>query len=121
NDTTNMQAAKNRTVEHERLLNKNPLAKKNSSIRYKRQDRVRLSDSERQALTVIGQKLGKPALQGVAQIVKPETMLAWHRTRVAQKFDGAQQRQSPGRPTIDRELDALIVRRAQDNRSWGYD
>ena len=57
----------------------------------------------------------------MAQIVKPETILAWHRTLVAQKFDGSQQRQSPGRPTIDQELEALIVRIAQENRSWGYD
>jgi transposase InsO family protein len=40
---------------------------------------------------------------------------------VAQKFDGSQQRQSPGRPTIDQELEALIVRIARENRSWGYD
>ena len=57
----------------------------------------------------------------MAQIVKPETILGWHRKLVAQKFDGSQQRQSPGRPTIDPELEALIVRIAQENRSWGYD
>jgi len=120
-DWTHLLASITGTVDQERLLHHESLATENRSLRHQRQGRLRLSDSERQALTVIGQKLGKPALQGVAQIVKPETMLAWHRTRVAQKFDGAQQRQSPGRPTIDRELDALIVRRAQDNRSWGYD
>ena len=40
---------------------------------------------------------------------------------VAQKFDGSQQRKAPGRPTIDPELEALVVRMAQENRSWGYD
>jgi transposase InsO family protein len=40
---------------------------------------------------------------------------------VAQKFDGSPQRQAPGRPRIDPELEALIVRMAQENRSWGYD
>src|SRR5205823_9650649 len=49
------------------------------------------------------------------------TMLAWHRKLVAQKFDGSQQRKAPGRPTIDQELEALVVRMARENRSWGYD
>ena len=66
-------------------------------------------------------KLGKQALEEVATIVKPDTILAWHRKLVAQKFDGSQQRQSPGRPKIDPELEALVVCLAQENHSWGYD
>ena len=69
----------------------------------------------------IGQTLGKPALAEVATIVKSDTILAWHRKLSAQKYDGSQQRQSPGRPKIDQELEALIVRIAEENRSWGYD
>src|SRR5207247_7785377 len=60
-------------------------------------------------------------LQEVAKIVKPDTILDWHRKLVAQKFDGSRQRKAPGRPTIDQELEALVVRMAQENRSWGYD
>jgi putative transposase len=56
----------------------------------------------------------------VATIVKPDTILGWHRKLVAQKCDGSQQRKAPGRPTIDQELEALVVRMAQENRSWGY-
>ena len=40
---------------------------------------------------------------------------------MAQKFDGSQQRQAPGGPMIDPELEGLVVRMAQENRSWGYD
>src|SRR5688572_14931217 len=39
-------------------------------------------------------KLGKKALQGVAQIVKPDTILAWQRQLAADKFDGSNQRKS---------------------------
>ena len=81
----------------------------------------RLSDGERKALAAIGQKLGKQALKEVATIVKPDTILGWHRKLVAQKFDGSPQRKAPGRPMIAPELEALIVRMAQENRSWGYD
>jgi hypothetical protein len=83
--------------------------------------RVRLTDAERKTLAEIGYKLGKQALAEVATIVKPETILGWHRTLVAQKCDGSQQQPSPGRPTIAQELEALIVRIAQEHRSWGDD
>jgi transposase InsO family protein len=53
--------------------------------------------------------------------MKPETILAWHRKLVAQKFDGSQHRPAPGRPKIDKELEGWVVRMAQENRFWGYD
>jgi putative transposase len=81
---------------------------------------VRLSDGERKTLAEIGKQLGRHALAEVATIVKPETILAWHRTLVAKKFDGSPQRKAPGRPPIDAELETLVVRLAQENRSWGY-
>jgi putative transposase len=83
--------------------------------------RLRLRDGERKALADIGQKLGKQALKEVAKIVKPDTILSWHRKFAAQKCDGSQQRKAPGRPPIDQEVEALVVRMAQENRSWGYD
>jgi putative transposase len=83
--------------------------------------RVRLSDGERKALAEIGKKLGKKALEEVASLVKPDTILAWYRQLIAQKFDGSPQRKALGRPKIDQELEALVVRMAQENRRWGYD
>ena len=109
------------TVDQELLLRNEYLVTENRILRNQLKGRLRLSDGERKALAVLGQKLGKQALKGVGQIAKSETILGWHRTLVAQKFDGSQQRQSPGRPKIDQELEALIVRIARENRSWGYD
>ena len=97
------------------------LVTENRILRNQIKGRVRLSDGERKTLADIGQKLGKQALEEVSTIVKPDTILGWHRALVAQKFDGSQQRKAPGRPTIDPELEALVVRIAQENRSWGYD
>jgi hypothetical protein len=48
-------------------------------------------------LAEMGRKPGKKALEEVASIVKPETILAWHRKLVAQKFDGSGQCKMPGR------------------------
>jgi transposase len=109
------------TVDQELLPRNEYLVTENRILRHQIPGRVRLSDGERKTLAEIGQKLGKQALQEVATIVKPDTILGWHRTLVAQKFDSSQQRKAPGRPRIDPELEALIVRMAQENRSWGYD
>src|SRR5438132_10012588 len=109
------------TVDQELLLRNEYLVTENRMLRNQIKGRVRLSDGERKALAEIGKKLGKQALAEVATIVTPDTILAWHRKLVAQKFDGSQQRQALGRPKIDTELEALVVRMAQENRSWGYD
>ena len=109
------------TVDQELLLCNEYLATENRILRNQLKGRARLSDGERKTLADIGHKLGKQALQEVAKIVKPDTILGWHRTLVAQKFDGSQQRKAPGRPTIDREVEDLVVRIAQENHSWGYD
>jgi len=109
------------TVDQELLLRNEYLVTENRILRNQMKGRLRLSDGERKALAAIGQKLGKQALKEVATIVKPDTILGWHRKLVAQKFDGSPQRKAPGRPMIDPELEALIIRMAQENRSWGYD
>ncbi len=109
------------TVDQELLLRNEYLVTENRILRNQIKGRVRLSDGERKTLAEIGYKLGKQALAEVAKIVKPDTILGWHRTLVAQKCDGSKQRTAPGRPAIDQELEALVVRMAQENRSWGYD
>ena len=108
------------TVDQELLLRNQYLVTENRILRHQIQGRVRLSDGERKALAEIGQKLGKHALEAVANIVTPDTILAWHRKLVAQKFDGSSQRKAPGRPAIDQAIEALVVRMARENRSWGY-
>jgi len=109
------------TVDQELLLRNEYLVTENRMLRNQITGRVRLTDAERKTPAEIGHKLGKQALAEVATIVKPATILGWHRKLVAKKFDGSQQRQSSGRPKIAQELEALIVRIAQENRSWGYD
>jgi putative transposase len=109
------------TVDQELLLRNEYLVTENRMLRNQIKGRIRLSDGERKTLGELGKKLGRRALEEVASIVTPDTILAWHRKLVAQKFDGSAQRKSPGRPPIDPALEALVVRMAQENRSWGYD
>jgi hypothetical protein len=81
------------SVDQELLLPNAYLATENRILRNQLTGRVRLSDGERKALAEIGHRLGKPALQ---DIVKPETILGWHRKFVAHKFDGSQHRKRQG-------------------------
>jgi putative transposase len=97
------------TVDQELLVRNEYLVTENRILRHQLKGRVRLSDGERTALAEIGQKLGKQALKDVATIVKPDTILGWHRKLVAQKFDGSLHRKAAGRPKIAPELEALIA------------
>jgi putative transposase len=83
--------------------------------------RLRLSDSERSTLGEIAKRLGRKYLAEVACVAKPDTILAWYRRLIACKFDGSKHRAYPGRPRIDPVIEALVVRMAQENSSWGYD
>src|SRR5260221_2083103 len=49
---------------------------------------------------------------------QPETILKWHRELVRRKWTFRRQR-AGGRPRTNRELKALIVRLARENRDWG--
>jgi len=74
--------------------------------------RLLLTDPERSPLAVIGKRLGRRGLETVAAAAKPDTILAWFRKLVAQKFDGSQHRLYTGRPTIGREITKLIAPQA---------
>ena len=109
------------TVDQELLLRNEYLVTENRILRHQITGRVRLTDGERTTLAALGQKLGKQALKDVATIVKPDTILGWHRKLVAQKFDSPSSVRLLVAPRSTPELEALVVRMAQENRSWGYD
>src|SRR5207249_6011936 len=82
---------------------------------------LKLSDAERATFGEIGHRLGRKALAEVANVARPDTILAWYRKLIARKFDSSQTCRGPGRPPIKREVEQLIVRMAKENRDWGYD
>jgi len=51
-------------------------------------------------------------------IVRPATLLAWHRALVTRKW--TYRRTGTGRPPLDPEIRRLVVRMAKDNPRWGY-
>src|ERR1700686_1847173 len=81
--------------------------------------RMRLNDDQRRRLAAKAKGLGRKLLAEVATIVTPETLLAWHRKLIAEKYDGSNKR-SPGRPRTTGEVGALVVRMGEENQDWGY-
>ena len=108
-------------VNQQLLLQNQYLLAENRILRAHLPNRLLLTDPERSTLAVIGKRLGRRGLEPVASAARPDTILAWFRKLVAQKFDGSRHPLSPGRPTIGCKTTELIVRMARENSGWGYD
>ncbi|MFN0057637.1 MAG: hypothetical protein ACKVX7_04200, partial [Planctomycetota bacterium] len=59
-------------------------------------ERLSITDIQRRRLAAKAIRLTREALEQYASIVRPETLLAWHRRLIAKKFDGSSRR-GPGR------------------------
>src|SRR5205809_5643144 len=80
------------SVDQELLRRNEYLVTENRILKNQIKGRLQLTHAERISLAEIGKRLGRMAPAEVAQIVRPETILAWHRKLVARKFDGSKNR-----------------------------
>jgi len=95
-------------------------------ILHRKQPRPpRLAPWEKLPLLVLASKLttmtnsSRIRLGQVVVLFKPETLLKWHRELVRWKWTFGH-RAPHGRPSIGPELEALILRLAKENFTWGY-
>ena len=80
-------------------------------------DRPAVNDDDRTLLGAIAAALPRRLRHG--WIVTPDTLLRWHRRRVARRWTQPLSR-PPGRPPTPIELRQLIVRLARGNPTWGH-
>src|SRR6266404_8577264 len=106
------------SVDQELLRRNKYLLTENRILKNQIKGRLQLTDPERISLAEIGMRLGRVALAEVAQIVRPETILGWHRKLIARKFDGSKKRTSVGRSGTSQTIEDLVLQFAQENRSW---
>jgi hypothetical protein len=80
--------------------------------------KLRLTDEQRRRLAAQAKHLGRQALNRVATIVTPDTLMRWHRRLIALKWTYEAKR--VGRPGLMKAIAELIVRMAQEKSGWGY-
>jgi putative transposase len=79
---------------------------------------VHWSPSNRMVLPALRERIPRSGCAGL--LVKPETVLGWHRALVRRKWAAYRRRPRRGRPPISAECRHLIVRMARENPRWGY-
>jgi len=79
-------------------------------------DRPELCDEARSLLGALAAALPRPLRAG--WLVTPDTLLRWHRRRVARHW--TQAARQPGRPSTAPEIRRLVRRFAAENPTWGY-
>jgi hypothetical protein len=83
--------------------------------------RALLSDVRRRRLAEKGKILGRKLLAVLASIVTLDMPLRWHRELAAKKWDFSSLRKRIGRPHVSEETVSLVVQKARENPTWGYD
>src|SRR3569832_966854 len=71
--------------------------------------RLRFTDDQRRRLAAKAKRVGRKALQDIATIVTPDTLLRWHRDLIARKWDSSD-RHTPRQPPKKAEQNKLIVK-----------
>jgi transposase InsO family protein len=71
-------------------------------------------------LAALLRRLPMQVLGGLPLLVRPETVLRWHRDLIAARHASASRPGRAGRPRTLRSIRVLVLRLARDNSSWGY-
>ncbi|MEH0651924.1 integrase core domain-containing protein [Streptomyces scabiei] len=83
-------------------------------------ERVRLAPSDRAFLAALLHRLPLDVLRRVRLLVRPDTVLRWHRDLIAGRHAAACRPKRPGRPRTVHSVRVLVLRLARENPSWGY-
>src|SRR5258707_1280353 len=80
--------------------------------------RVRFTAGGRALLAALLHRLPSDVLKRLHLVVRPDTVLRWHRDMLARRH--ARRPRCPGRPRTVRSIRVLVLRLVRENPGWGY-
>jgi transposase len=83
-------------------------------------ERPRFYPSDRAFLAALLHRLPRDVLHRLRLLVRPDTVLRWHRDLLARRHAARSRPKRPGRPRTMHSTRALVLRLARENPSWGY-
>ncbi len=82
--------------------------------------KVRFTPGDRAFLAALLHQIPVEVLCRVRLLVRPDTVLRWHRDLVARRHAEESRPKPPGRPRTVPSIRALALRLARENPNWGY-
>jgi putative transposase len=82
--------------------------------------KVRFDPSDRAFLAALLHRLPRDVLRQLHLLVRPDTVLHWHRDLLARRHAHMSRPNRPGRSRTVRSVRALVLRLARENPSWSY-
>ena len=82
--------------------------------------RVRFTPSDRALLAALLHQLPRRVLKHLHLVVRPDTVLRWHRDLVARHHAERSRPKRTGRPRTVRSIRLLVLRLVHENPGWGY-
>jgi putative transposase len=84
------------------------------------EQRIRFEPADRAWMAALLHLLPRPSLHRLRLLVRPDTILRWHRDLLARRHAAASRPRRRGRPPTVRSIRALVLRLVVENPSWGY-
>jgi len=82
--------------------------------------RARFTAPDRAFLAALLHCLMPEALRGMRLLVRPDTVLHWHRDLTRCRYAARSRPKRPGWPPTVRSIRALVLRLVRENPQWGY-
>lgn len=82
--------------------------------------RVRFTAPDRALLAALLNRLPRGVLRRMRLLVRPDTVLRWHRDLIAGRHAARSKPKRLGRPPTVRSVRLLVLRLVRENPGWGY-